>query len=128
MESIEIPDDFYIYEEDGYRWLCHRSCVFVSNDFTNYKNIEYEIISNEIITQLRNLCNIIDEIEEKTYFVDHKFNGLSYSVYNSKIGLYKDKHCDCYGRFADINDFIDYLAENYPECIRSNDIKIALKD
>ncbi len=128
MDIVEIPDDFYICRAYNYTYLCHKSCVIINDLFTNYKNIVYEIISNEIITQLRNLCNIIDEIEEKTYFVDQKFNDLLYSVYNSKIGLYKDKHCDYYNRFVNAIDFIDYLAENYPESIRSNDIKIALKD
>jgi len=128
MESVKIPDDFYIYEEEnGCKWLYHKSCTLNNNTCSNHKfyYLGTKPVSNEIIVILRSICNKINEIEEKTYFVDHKFNDLLCGVNDSKITLYRENH---YDRFANVNDFIDYLAENYPECVRSTDIKIALKD
>jgi len=125
MENIEIPDDFYVYKGHNYNTLCHKSCVIRNGEFSNYKFLFInKLISNEMIIKLRYKCNTIDEIEERTYFVDNAFKNLSYTTYYSgDIILYKTNKI-----FNNVNDFIDYLAENYPECIRNNDIKIALKD
>jgi hypothetical protein len=129
MTDADIPDIFYIYESDkyDYRYLCHKSCVIVSNSFSNNKfyYLQYGPVSNEIIAILRSMCDIIDEIEEKTYFVNRKFNNLWYDIHANVV-----IHLSAYGVkiFNNVNDFIEYLNKNYPESIKNNDIKIALKD
>jgi hypothetical protein len=129
MENIVIPDDFYIYEEDGYKYLCHKSCVCIDGILSNpkFEYLQTRPVSNEDIIKLRYTCNMNDEIEEKTYFVDTKFNNLRYYVYD-ETGELSFRSGEHYIDFANVNDLLEYLAENYPECIRNNDIKIALKD
>jgi hypothetical protein len=125
MEIIEIPDYFYINSS----CLCHKSCIRTILGFSNRKYIcthDYPI-SNGLVAFLRLICNRIDEIEEKTYFVGRKFNNLWYTVsYGTNLWLrvlnYPNKI------FNNLNEFLEYLNKNYPECIRNDDIKIALKD
>jgi hypothetical protein len=126
MTDVEIPGDFYVCNKYGYKYLCHKSCITINGLFSNGKNyyLHTNHISNKDIIKLRHICNITDEIEEKTYFVDNKFKNLSYGIYdNGDIYLYKINKT-----FNNVTDFIDYLDKNHPECIRNNDIKIALKD
>jgi hypothetical protein len=129
MENIEIPDDFYIYTSVcGYKYLCHKSCIFVNSSFSNckFQLLRCRSFSDEDIAILRYKCNIIDEIEEKTYFVDTKFNDLCYYVHdNTSIYLHGTHYVQS---LSNIKDFLEYLDKKYPECIRNNDIKIALKD
>jgi hypothetical protein len=126
MENIEIPDDLYICD----KYLCHKSCTYKNNSFSNNKfhYLPNKLVLNEIISKLRHKCNILDEIEEKTYFIDYKFNNLCYDVY-AGAGIY------LYGMyfsnlriFTNVNDLLEYLDKNHPECVKSTDIKIALKD
>jgi len=129
MENIVIPDDFYIYTSVyGYKYLCHKSCIFVNSSLSNckFQLLRCRSFSDEDIAILRYKCNIIDEIEEKTYFVDTKFNDLCYCVHdNTSIYLHGIHYVQS---FSNIKDFLEYLDKKYPECIRNNDIKIALKD
>jgi len=133
MENIEIPDDFYIYTSVyGNKYLCHKSCIFVNNLFSNCKfyYLHAKYISNEDIIKLRHICNINDEIEEKTYFVNNKFNCLSYDMggYGDCICLSEPYFARVFTGVNNVNEFLECLNKNYPECIRNNDIKIALKD
>ncbi len=128
MDIVEIPDDFYIYEEDGYRFLCHKSCVLVNDTYSNNKfsSLMLRLVSDEDIILLRIKCNMIDEIEERTHFVSGRFKKLLYNIC-------RDGHIELAeiyfpSTFNNVNDFIDYLDKNHPECIKSVDIKIALKD
>jgi hypothetical protein len=128
MENIKIPDDFYIYTGVyGYKWLCHKSCVCINNNLSNIKYLFFPFgsFSDKDIAKLRYKCNIIDEIEEKTYFIDCRFNNIYYNLYDD-TNIYLHGHI--YKCFHNVNDFIDYLAENYPESVKGIDIKIALKD
>jgi len=131
MENIQIPDDFYTYNKRGYSYLCHKSCVAVNGQFSNHKYIYSYMnpITNENIAKLRYDCCIIDEVEEKTYFVNNKFNNLTYGIDRDiVIRLRESRNGDYSNMFANVNDFIDYLNKNYPESVKSTDIKIALKD
>jgi len=126
MENIEIPDDFYILKRGFHEYLCHKSCTY-KNTFSNNKfhYLPNKLVSNKIIAELRHKCNILDEIEEKTYFVDNRFNNLCYNMFDDLIiYLYGPK----YKYFSNVKNFLEYLTKNHPECIRNNDIKIALKD
>jgi hypothetical protein len=126
MENIEIPDDFYIYDDNhGHKYLCHKSCTY-KNSFLNnkFQYLPNKLVLNEIIAKLRYICNINDEIEEKTYFINYKFNDLCHYVHDDLIYLYGPN----YKYFSNVKDFLEYLTKNHPECIRNNDIKIALKD
>jgi hypothetical protein len=131
METIEIPGDFYIYKEiNGYTYLCHRSCVLINGKLSNrkYINLYDRLVSNKSIAILRHICGITDEIEEKTYFVNGKFNNLFCYVQNSaRICLIVIHFCAC-TYFDNVNDLLEYLDKKHPECIKNTDIKIALKD
>jgi len=133
MDSVEIPDDFYICRvrslgDCSCNHLAHKSCIYRNHVFSSYKRVVLINCSdlNKKITELRHKCNIIDEIEEKTYFVDNIFNNLAYGICRDSSILLCNK--DYSNKFANINDFLEYLDKNCPECIRNNDIKIALKD
>jgi len=132
MENIEIPDDFYIYTyndiENVIYVLIHKSCVVTSEKFSNRKFILCtEYITNNTIDMLRHRCNVYDEIEEKTYFIDLCFKTLNIVIsdYNNYVILYRN--INYIQSFRSVNDLLEYLAENCPESIRNNDIKIALK-
>ncbi len=123
MEKIKIPDDFYI---DHY-YLCHKSCIVrathgCSND--RYITPRGEVKQSHIDT-LRDICNIYDILNEKTYFEENKYKNMYTSVDNkNSLKLVKNNNI----HFNGIEGLLEYLAENYPECIKNNDIKIALKD
>jgi len=130
MENIVIPDDFYTYNKYGYTYLCYKSCVLKNGIFSNHKCISsLKPLTNENIAILKHKCDIIDEIEEKTYFVNNRFKKLSYGINRANdIWLRELRSGDYSNKFVDVNDFIDYLAENFPESVKGTDIKIALKD
>jgi hypothetical protein len=134
MEGVEIPDDFYIYDRYFSTYLCHKSCVLKNDIFSNRKYIYscMKPFTNESIAILRHKCDTIDEIEEKTYFVDNTysddntFNKLVYDA-RSNENVWLEGMC-IYKKFNSVNDFINYLAKNYLKSVKSTDIKIALKD
>jgi len=134
MENITIPDDFYIVKIGYEKYLCHKSCTLQVYTFSNKKYIclyPSAHPGNSLSTNiniLRNICNMCDEIVENTYFINYKFNNLNLEIcqFNYSILLFK-KYTEI-GKFNNVNDFLEYLTKNYPECIRNNDIKIALKD
>jgi hypothetical protein len=127
MDNIEIPDDFYICKIQTLTYLCHRSCDFKNGRFSNTKNIHIYQLTNEHITILKNICNIVDEIEDQTYFIDNIFNILYFYFYNHSIQLCT-VHEGHIKKFDNVSDFLEYLAKSYPECMKTTDIKIALKD
>ncbi len=130
IDNIEIPDDFYTITFNQYTYLCHKSCTESndgswSNDRFVYTSSIINIINKGHIENLRDICNIYDIITEKTYFKENTYNELVLSVYNKNgISLHSGDKIN----FACLEDLLDYLAENYPECIRNDEIKIALKD
>jgi hypothetical protein len=130
MESVEIPGDFYIRDKYGYKYLCHKSCITINGLFSNGKfyYLHTNHISNKDIIVLRYKCNTIDEIEEKTYFVNDKFNDLNYGIHDDTRIYLHGLVIQFLKIFNNVNNFIEYLNKNYPESIRNNDIKIALKD
>jgi len=138
MENIEIPDDFYIYTYNTVytttNYLIHKSCVIIDKKFSNCKYISCTgNITNNAIDLLRYKCNTCNEFEEKTYFVNGKYNELYYYINFSIYDIKNAEHTlvissNYFKVFKNLIEVLDYLAENYPECIRSSDIKIALKD
>jgi len=132
LEEYLIGTDYHVLENG--KTIAHKSCKSVNNgNFTNCKRVftvSYYSL-DECIRALKHRCEIIDQIEENTYLIDCKlFNNfrfyLSDSTHNPMINLIKNKiPCLCICYTAD--EFIEFLTKNHPECIRSNDIKIALK-
>jgi hypothetical protein len=125
MEKIKIPDDFYI---DEYV-LAHISCIL--KGYAIYSNDKYIVHNGEdkqsYIDTLRDICNMYDILNEKTYFEENKYKNMYTRVDNkNSLKLFIENNNNIH--FNGIEGLLEYLAENYPECIRSDDIKIALKD
>jgi hypothetical protein len=123
MEKIKIPDDFYI---DEYV-LAHKSCIVISVR-SSYSNDRYVIPRGEVkqshTDMLRYICNMYDILNEKTYFEENKYKNMYINIYDiDLLELWNNSTII----FNGINELIEYLAKNYPECIRNDDIKIALK-
>jgi hypothetical protein len=127
MAKVKIPDDFYTFTYNTLNYLCHKSCTVSDNVFTNDKVVRYINISNKVIDDLRRICDMNDEIEEKTYFVNNEFNDLIFYI-SSNFSVYLHNAGICIKLFRNASYFLKYLAENYPDCMRNNEIKIALKD
>jgi hypothetical protein len=140
MDDITIPEDFYILNVRHINYLLHRSCIVSNCMYSNYMFSNYKCVCmhsvprvgdsiSTYINILRNICNIYDEIEEKTYFINSRFYDLSFNVseYTFSIHLRVDETLNFFS-FDNVNGFLEYLAENYPKSIRNDDIKIALKD
>ncbi len=124
MEKIKIPDDFYI---DEYI-LAHKSCVVIS-DISGYSNDKYILHHGKArqshIDTLRDICNMYDILNEKTYFEENRYKNMYTNISSKYLLKLSDGSCT---NFDDINKLLEYLAKNYPECIRNDDIKIALKN
>jgi hypothetical protein len=127
MENMAIPDDFYIFPFNN--CIYHKSCVIVNDkgydEFSNGRFVcSYKPIEQSDIDTLRDICNMHDVLNEKTYFKERVYDNLCVRIRGKNhLYLYND---NIY--FNDINKLLEYLAENYPECIRNDEIKIALKD
>jgi len=128
MNNIVIPDDFYV---DVY-YLVHKSCIYC-HDKNEYSNDRYIKIDQEVrqsdVDNLRDICNIYDILNEKTYFEESRYKNMYTDIYyKNLLRLFVDNNDDDYIDFYNINELLEYLTENYPECIKDSDIKIALKD
>jgi hypothetical protein len=130
MENIKIPDNFYFNEGV----LAHKSCIY-RHDKNEYSNDRYIKIDQEVrqsdVDNLRDICNIYDILNEKTYFEESRYKNMYTDIYyKNLLRLFVDNNDDDYDYidFYNINELLEYLTENYPECIKDSDIKIALKD
>jgi hypothetical protein len=124
MDNIVIPDDFYFNEGV----LAHISCIYChKNDrYSNDKFIPIHIKVKQFhIDNLRDICNMYDILNEKTYFEENKYKNMHTRMFGENTLELFDGSCI---KFDDINKLLEYLAKNYPECIRNDDIKIALKN
>jgi len=123
MEKIKIPDDFYVNKNV----LAHKSCM-VGSFRSGYSNDRFVPIDREVrqsdIDILKHICNMYDILNEKTYFEENKYKNMYINIYDiDLLELWNNSTII----FNGINELIEYLAKNYPECIRNDDIKIALK-
>ncbi len=132
MENIEIPDDFYMVQRGTTLYIAHNSCRYNGNSWSNSRcTLFYYNNASHCIDTLRDICDIYDILNEKTYFKENKCGDLSVFVSHKKcMSMYdlKDryKYIDKY--FRSIDELLKHLEEEYLECIRSDDIKIALKN
>jgi len=127
MANNKIPDDFYV---DGIH-LAHKSCIRTSNgQWSNDRNIMRCGRGNQAdVDILRYICNMYDILNKKTYFEENKYKNLHTHIYKNSFVLVNNDGGEVGNiNFLDIESLLEYLAEHYPECIRSDDIKIALKD
>jgi len=126
MENIVIPDDFYFNKGV----LAHISCIYCRED-DSYSNNIFILIDQEIrqsdIDMLRDICDMYDILNEKTYFKEDRYKNLYAFISKNSFVLVNNGE-DNNINFIDIESLLEYLAKHYPECIRSDDIKIALKD
>jgi hypothetical protein len=125
MANNKIPDDFYV---DGFH-LAHKSCTRTSNgQWSNDRNTMRCGRCNQTdVDVLRYICNMYDILNKKTYFEENKYKNLCTFISKNSFVLVNNGE-DNNINFIDIESLLEYLAEHYPECIRSDDIKIALKD
>jgi len=127
MANNKIPDDFYV--NGGI--LAHKSCILKSDGrWSNERNIMYRgLLTRSDVDVLRYICNMYDILNEKTYFKENIYKNLYTRIYkNSFVLVNNGGKDDVRIKFNDIESLLEYLAEHYPECIRIDDIKIALKD
>jgi hypothetical protein len=121
-ELIKLPDKFYILKA-FINYIADKSCIYDGNTFSNKKLIRLDCHIRIKTLQIK--CDIYDKIEEKTHFVNGKFNDLEITVVDD-VNLYiKNLFVKS---FENVDNFIDYITKEYLECIKNNDIKIALKD
>jgi len=131
MDNIEIPEDFYVLNTGHHIFLCHKSCIWSDHMFSNQKNVclcTTSDIDSYYFNILRNICNMCDEVEENTYFIDDKFNDLEFNISKGRLWIHLFVCGASTKNFSNAKSLLEYLAKNYPECMRNNDIKIALKD
>jgi hypothetical protein len=106
--SIHINSEYYEF-----------SCHTVPDVTKRYKLLcikheEYKLLDSLLIN-----CQIHDKYKECEYNVM-----ISSDIY---CGIILCFHNNLVNKFKNINDLIAYIQEYHPECIRQNDIKIALK-
>jgi len=129
MENIVIPNDFYIIQFREFHHIAHNSCRYNNNKPSNgkYTFFYYDDVLHCINT-LRDICNIYDILNEKTYFKENVYKNIYTKIFNKSILVLNIGSNNIIGprdriEFRSIECLLEYLAENYPECI-----KIALKD
>jgi hypothetical protein len=111
----------HAYDKDGR--ICLNSEYYQSVLFNPavvyYRNIcaankNYNLLDNLLIN-----CQICDKYEECNYKIR-----IMCPVFGNNFSVWEGEYVT---QFEDINELIKFMHENYPECIRPADIKIALK-
>jgi hypothetical protein len=92
---------------------------YIINLIGYYKKLYISHEYYNILDNLLRYCSIGNKYKHSRYNTK-----ITYSVYDEIFSLYRDEFIF---KFQDINDLITHINKHYPECIKQEDIKIALK-
>jgi len=140
MEDLTDIDEILEYLTTiGINYMCRDDRISLSSEYINscfdrrnlikyYKGFYntqkfYQLLDNLLVN-----CKICYKYKETKYNIQIAYD-MYYDTYYNDHGIFQvyNKRGRCVGDFKTIEDLMTYMQENHSECVRQDDIKIALK-